>query len=1124
VAIVGTSRGAGTNNVLGFSFTFSPASNFGNANSWGVLNLSCDNAESGGVAMASILVTDSLGNTWVRRVSPLYDPGTANQGVEGGQFTCLQDKGLLLTSTVITVTTSVQVQAKAWTLEEVTPSTGFQIQYVTGGVNTGSATTTPTVTTGSITSGDMVIGALFNEQGTGQTVTGDADATNGSWSAQQTAEIGSTAGGQSVSSQRKVVTATATQQYNPTLGVSSDVILSWIQLTEVQVRRHYAHLRAAAATVTGVVAMLAHTVPPVEPPNHDQLHQHRQIAAVEEASGHFLVDHVQVRQRDRQSDPIRIDHAGRYYLVAGRAVEEEEPPVTGTSLFATQQFRQRDKVEDLPPTVAHDLHAYRSPALSAPQRLPYWLPLKPLEAELEEIHPTSHDALHAHRSQATVAAPQRLWFWKPAQAADEVEEIRRPNHDGLHALRNDQVYFEYIPSYDRSLAMALHSQEQIQPNTRHAARLFPHRQISTVVVAPPQRLWFWRAPTRLNESQTIEQPNHDGLHALRNDQVYFEYVPSDGDRSLTISLSFPPEEIRPDTRHAAKLFPHRQITVVAEEASGHFLVDHVQVRQRDYVEEIRSPDHSALLFNRGAPAGEPPAITGTSLIATQQFRQRQPTEQIRPSDHFKYAALYGRAQSVAVAPPQRLWLWKAPTRLDESQYIEQPQHDLHAFRHERVWWEYLAVADTDGLIQYEEIRPDTRHAAKLFPHRQITVAGPAAPQRLWLWKKLTALEEQETDPRPVNHDVLHQFRGDDPSIYLEYITSVDYSIDHPREEIQPDTRHAAKLFPHRQISVAPPPAPQRLWFWTAPTRLDESQTIKAPQHDLHAFRGEQVWLEYIEVTDYSRLHPVEEIRPNTRHADKFFPYRSAAAPVAPPQRVMYWPQPSRLVFAQPPDPRPIDHAGRFLPHRQFALPVLPPQRLPYWPQPSRLQFSFPDPTPIDHAARFLPHRQFALPVAPPQRLPYWPQPSRLLFALEDPKPIDHAARLLPHRQFAAAVAAPQRLWFWSMPRRFEADEAIGPVVHSPYRLSSELPPAPPSHGITPWPLIQVEVVPPPDPRPIDHAMRFYPFRQYLTGLPTTNIVLRVVYFTQQTSRGIAFTQQADRGVDFTQQANRVLEF
>lgn len=254
MALTGTDRGTGTHSTGATSFTLSPNANFA-AGSWGVICISSDNAGAGGGAFSTFTVTDTLGNTWTRRISPLYDPGSASAGVEGAIFTTPQNGGTLQTGTVITVTFNNSPVAKCWTLQEVVPGAGNIVEYVTGGVNTGSATANPTVTTGSIASGDMVIGALFNEQGTGQTVTGDADTTNGSWSTQQTAEIGTTAAGQTISSQRKIVTATATQTFNPTLGVSSDVILGWIQLHEAA--------GAINVTPTEAVAVMAAVAPAV---------------------------------------------------------------------------------------------------------------------------------------------------------------------------------------------------------------------------------------------------------------------------------------------------------------------------------------------------------------------------------------------------------------------------------------------------------------------------------------------------------------------------------------------------------------------------------------------------------------------------------------------------------------------------------------------------------------------------------------------------------------------------------------------------------------------------------------------------------------------------------------------
>lgn len=248
MALAGTDRGSGTHGSSGLTFTLSPASNF-TAGALAVLSLAADNSAFGGSTNNIVGVTDSLGNTWTKRQSPLYDPGAASAGVQGAIFTSPQNGGTLQTSTVITVEFADNTTAKAWTLMEVT---GNNPSYVTGGVGTGSATASPTVTTGSITNGRMVIAALCNEYGTEQTVTEDSDTTNGSWSTQQTAEVGSEAFGITVASQRKVVSATATQTYNPTLGVSSDCICAWI---EIQESVAYTLTAATGAfTLTGVAA------------------------------------------------------------------------------------------------------------------------------------------------------------------------------------------------------------------------------------------------------------------------------------------------------------------------------------------------------------------------------------------------------------------------------------------------------------------------------------------------------------------------------------------------------------------------------------------------------------------------------------------------------------------------------------------------------------------------------------------------------------------------------------------------------------------------------------------------------------------------------------------------------
>jgi hypothetical protein len=231
VAITATARGTYNNNTASTTSTFSPSGDFA-AGSWAVLIIAGDNSAASGASENFTSVTDSLGNTWVERNTVLYDPGAANAGVQGAYYTTDCAAGALTTGTTITVTFGANVTADCGTLWEVIPTSGSRIIYSNSGDGTGSATTTPTVTTASITSGDIVFGGLHNEYGTAQTVTGDGDTTNGNWSTQQTNEIGTTGAGISVASQYKVVTATATQTYNPTLGTSSDVILGWMSLSE----------------------------------------------------------------------------------------------------------------------------------------------------------------------------------------------------------------------------------------------------------------------------------------------------------------------------------------------------------------------------------------------------------------------------------------------------------------------------------------------------------------------------------------------------------------------------------------------------------------------------------------------------------------------------------------------------------------------------------------------------------------------------------------------------------------------------------------------------------------------------------------------------------------------------
>lgn len=227
MAITVTDRGTGTHNTGATSFTLSPASNFA-VGAMAVLLVSADNSSSAGSTNDFGAVTDTLGNTWTLRQAPIFDNGAASAGIQGAIYTTPQNGGAIQTGTVITVNFGSSPVAKVWAIKEVIAGAGESLAYGTGGVNAGATTGVPTVTTGTITNGDLVVGGGFKEDV--DTWTGDADVTNGSWSVQQHTTIGTTTSGVAITAQHKVVTATATQTYNPTL-TSADCILAWISIT-----------------------------------------------------------------------------------------------------------------------------------------------------------------------------------------------------------------------------------------------------------------------------------------------------------------------------------------------------------------------------------------------------------------------------------------------------------------------------------------------------------------------------------------------------------------------------------------------------------------------------------------------------------------------------------------------------------------------------------------------------------------------------------------------------------------------------------------------------------------------------------------------------------------------------
>lgn len=234
--ITGTDRGSGsTNTGSQNTLVVTPGSNF-SPRSWAVLFVAYDNSGTNGADPFSA-ITDSAGNVWTSRQNSLNDPGAASAGIAVRVFTSDMSVKKLTTGDTITVSFGgITTVARAWALHEVKPGASRVISYVTGG-QASQTSATPSITTGSITSGDIVLAGVGREGNTAPT--GDADSSSGTWSAVLGSRVGTTTSGAEIVTQRKVVTGTATQTYNPTFGgTSADGCNVWIQLTEIPAGLH----------------------------------------------------------------------------------------------------------------------------------------------------------------------------------------------------------------------------------------------------------------------------------------------------------------------------------------------------------------------------------------------------------------------------------------------------------------------------------------------------------------------------------------------------------------------------------------------------------------------------------------------------------------------------------------------------------------------------------------------------------------------------------------------------------------------------------------------------------------------------------------------------------------------
>lgn len=249
MALTVTSRGTGTHNTGAGTLVPGGRSATLAVGSMGVLCIALDNAGAAGAALiAPATWTDAKGNVWTLRQNALYDNGAASAGVEMAIYTAPITVALL-TGDLGTITwASGSPVAKAWTWYEVIPVANAQVEYSTGGTIAGATAANGQVVTASVPVGDAVIAGYFAEGVAA--VTQDADATNGSWAAQQTATIGATTSGVRIATQAKVQTTTAsTQSYDPTVA-SQDRIAGYIRL-------HEGRTAEASVTATGAGAAAA---------------------------------------------------------------------------------------------------------------------------------------------------------------------------------------------------------------------------------------------------------------------------------------------------------------------------------------------------------------------------------------------------------------------------------------------------------------------------------------------------------------------------------------------------------------------------------------------------------------------------------------------------------------------------------------------------------------------------------------------------------------------------------------------------------------------------------------------------------------------------------------------------
>lgn len=192
------------------------------------------------------------------------DPGNASAGLVV-RCNAYQVTSTIASGSTINLSWTGTIVARAALLGKVNASVGT-LGFVSNSGLTGTnqvGTATPTFTTPSVSSGQLVVCWVGCEWGAN--LTGDADTTNGSWGTMYTvANAPASATGMSAGLQAKVVTATATQTFNPTNGGNStDWILGALIFSEtiLPLFTQEAYQFYADGTETGSASLAAINTP-----------------------------------------------------------------------------------------------------------------------------------------------------------------------------------------------------------------------------------------------------------------------------------------------------------------------------------------------------------------------------------------------------------------------------------------------------------------------------------------------------------------------------------------------------------------------------------------------------------------------------------------------------------------------------------------------------------------------------------------------------------------------------------------------------------------------------------------------------------------------------------------------